>query len=64
LPRDSREGAQELDIDLNDNPNLAIFRQSDNGVIVRMALFALILDVVEQVDQHAVPVSWYTERRF
>jgi aspartate carbamoyltransferase catalytic subunit len=64
LPRDSREGAQELDIDLNDNPNLAIFRQSDNGVIVRMALFALILDVAEQVDQHAVPVSWYTERRF
>jgi len=27
-------------------------------------LFALILDVAEQVDQHAVPVSWYTERRF
>ena len=64
LPRDSREGAQELDIDLNDNPNLAIFRQSDNGVIVRMALFALILDVAEQVDQHALPVGWYTERRF
>jgi hypothetical protein len=33
LPRDSREGARELDIDLNDNPNLAIFRQSDNGVL-------------------------------
>ena len=25
--------------DLNDHPNLAIFRQSDNGVLVRMALF-------------------------
>ena len=64
LPRDSREGARELDIDLNDNPNLAIFRQSDNGVLVRMALFALILDVADQVDQSAAPVAWYTERRF
>lgn len=64
LPRDSREGARELDVDLNDNPNLAIFRQSDNGVLIRMALFALVLDVVEQVDQHARPVNWYTERRF
>ena len=59
-----REGARELDIDLNDNPNLAIFRQSDNGVLVRMALFALILDVADQVDQHSAPVNWYTERRF
>jgi aspartate carbamoyltransferase catalytic subunit len=64
LPRDSRAEANELDIDLNDNPNLAIFRQADNGVLVRMALFALILDVVEQVDKHARDVNWYTERRF
>ena len=64
LPRDSREGAQELDVDLNDNPNLAIFRQSDNGVVVRMALFALILDVADQVEDHSRPVNWYTERRF
>ena len=64
LPRDSREGAQELDIDLNDNPNLAIFRQSDNGVLVRMAMFALILDVADQVSQYDEPVNWYTERRF
>jgi aspartate carbamoyltransferase catalytic subunit len=64
LPRDSREGARELDVDLNDNPNLAIFRQSDNGMLVRMALFALILDVAEKIDQHSAPVDWYTERRF
>ncbi|HUH37795.1 MAG TPA: aspartate carbamoyltransferase [Spongiibacteraceae bacterium] len=64
LPRDSRAEAQELADDLNDNPNLAIFRQTDNGVLVRMALFALILDVVDQVDKHARPVNWYTERRF
>jgi hypothetical protein len=29
-----------------------------------MALFALILDVVDKVDQHSAPVDWYTERRF
>jgi len=64
LPRDSREGARELDVDLNDNPNLAIFRQSDNGVVIRMALFALILDVADQVEKHSGPVNWFTERRF
>ena len=64
LPRDSRDNARELDDDLNDNPNLAIFRQADNGVLVRMALFALVLDVVEQVDAHARDVNWYTAGRF
>ena len=64
LPRDSRADANELDNDLNNNPNLAIFRQTDNGVLVRMALFALVLDVVELVDKESRPVTWYTERRF
>ncbi len=64
LPRDSRDHARELDDDLNDNPNLAIFRQTDNGVLVRMALFALILDVADQVDRHARDVNWYTAGRF
>lgn len=63
LPRDSRAAANELDADLNDNPNLAIFRQADNGVLVRMALFALVLDVVDQVDQYARPVRWHTGKR-
>ena len=47
LPRDSRAQAQELDEDLNTNPNLAIFRQTDNGVVVRMALFAMVLDIAD-----------------
>ncbi|MEM1113471.1 MAG: aspartate carbamoyltransferase [Pseudomonadota bacterium] len=64
LPRDSRDNAQELDVDLNDNPNLAIFRQADNGVLIRMALFALTLDVVDQVERHASDVNWYTAGRF
>ena len=63
LPRDSRTQAQELDDDLIANPNLAIFRQTDNGVLVRMALFALVLDIADQVHDHAQPVTWYTAKR-
>ncbi len=64
LPRDSRGDARELDDDLNENPNLAIFRQTDNGVVIRMALFALILNVADQVDNSAREVNWYTASRF
>lgn len=64
LPRDSREEANELDNDLNQHPSLAIFRQTDNGVLVRMALFALVLDVVDVIDASASDVGWYTEGRF
>ncbi len=64
LPRDSRAEANELDNDLNQNPGLAIFRQTDNGVLIRMALFALILDVVHKIDATSADVGWYTERRF
>ena len=63
LPRDSRAQAQELDEDLNQNPNLAIFRQTDNGVLIRMALFALVLDIVEDIDNHSRPVTWFTAKR-
>jgi len=62
LPRDSRSDANELDNDLNQNPNLAIFRQADNGVLVRMALFAMILDVADQVEAHSREVNWYHQR--
>ena len=58
LPRDSRAQAQELDEDLNQNPNLAIFRQTDNGVLVRMALFTLILGVEDQVEQFQTNYPW------
>ena len=62
LPRDSRSEANELDNDLNQNPNLAIFRQADNGVLVRMALFAMILGVADQVDAHSREVNWFHRR--
>ena len=64
LPRDSRAEANELDNDLNQHPNLAIFRQTDNGVLIRMALFVLTLGVQDQVHDSAVAVNWYTEKRF
>jgi aspartate carbamoyltransferase catalytic subunit len=64
LPRDSRAEANELDNDLNQNPGLAIFRQTDNGVLVRMALFALILDVVHNIEDTSSKVNWYTQKRF
>lgn len=64
LPRDSRAEANELDNDMNENPALAIFRQTDNGVVIRMALFALVLGVSAEVHKHACDVNWYTARRF
>ena len=64
LPRDSRAEANELDIDLNENPNLAIFRQTDNGLLVRMALFALVLDVADSLQFYATEVHWFTGKRF
>ena len=64
LPRDSREETNELGSDLNQHPSLAIFRQTDNGVVVRMALFALVLDVANKIDDSATDVDWYTQGRF
>ncbi len=59
LPRDSRNNANELDNDLNKEPGLAIFRQTDNGVLVRMALFACILGVENQVTKYQRDVNWH-----
>ena len=58
LPRDSRSDANELDSDLYANPNLAIFRQADNGVVIRMAMFAIVLGVEEKIKETSKPVNW------
>ena len=58
LPRDSRSDANELDKDLYENPNLAIFRQADNGVVIRMAMFALVLGVEDKIEKTSKPVNW------
>lgn len=62
LPRDSRPEANELDVDLNDLDNLAIFRQAQNGVLVRMALFALTLGVENKLTDYETPVIWHTNK--
>jgi aspartate carbamoyltransferase catalytic subunit len=63
LPRDSRPGARELDEDLNQRRELAIFRQTDNGIPVRMALFALVLGVQDRVHDTAEDVGWFVPPR-
>jgi len=58
LPRDSREGAHDLSTDLNHDPRLAIFRQTDNGIPVRMAIFAVLLGVENLVQHSLRDVTW------
>ena len=62
LPRDSRPDANELDPDLNQNPNLAIYRQTDNGLLIRMALFALVLGVENKVQVTASNINWFSKK--
>jgi aspartate carbamoyltransferase catalytic subunit len=59
LPRDSRPGANDLNVDLNGDPRLAIFRQTDNGIPMRMAIFATLLKVDALIEQDTRPVRWY-----
>lgn len=59
LPRDSRPGANDLNVDLNGDPRLAIFRQTDNGIPMRMAIFATLLQVDTLIEQDLRPVRWF-----
>ncbi len=59
LPRDSREGAHDLSVDLNEDPRLAIFRQTDNGIPVRMAIFAVLMGVESLVQHSLRDVTWF-----
>lgn len=52
LPRDSRPEAFDLDCDLDSFKQLAIFRQTDNGVMMRMAIFACLLGVDDVLETH------------
>jgi len=62
LPRDSRPGANDLDTDLLHDPRLAIFRQTDNGIPVRMAIFASLMGVAEQVPHSLRDATWKAPR--
>ncbi|MEM7198315.1 MAG: aspartate carbamoyltransferase [Pseudomonadota bacterium] len=58
LPRDSRKNANDLSDELDGDPRNAIFRQADNGIAVRMAMFALTLGVVDQIKGDTHPSRW------
>ena len=58
LPRDSTPGANDLASDLDRDPRLAIFRQTDNGIPVRMAIFAVLLGVDHLVARSLRDVPW------
>jgi len=64
LPRDSRSGAMEISPDMDGHPALAVFRQADNGIAVRMALFVLVLGVADKVELTAQEVGWYVPKKF
>ncbi|VVN02214.1 Aspartate carbamoyltransferase catalytic subunit [Pseudomonas fluorescens] len=58
LPRDSREEAYDLSTDLDSDPRLAIFRQTDNGVPIRMALFSMLMGVESQIEKNLRNATW------
>jgi aspartate carbamoyltransferase catalytic subunit len=59
LPRDSAPDSADLASDIVGDSRLAIFRQADNGVAVRMAIFAETLGVTHLVGQTARPATWF-----
>lgn len=58
LPRDSSPGAIDLNTDLDNDPRLIIFEQAANGIPVRMALFAILLDVIHLIPKSMKNLSW------
>jgi aspartate carbamoyltransferase catalytic subunit len=58
LPRDSTAGANDLADDLDRDPRLAIFRQTDSGIPVRMAVFAILLGVENLVTKNLRDAAW------
>jgi aspartate carbamoyltransferase catalytic subunit len=63
LPRDGSPGANDLSTDLDDDPRLAIFRQTDNGIPVRMAVFAVLLGVEHLVQRDLRDAPWIAPAR-
>jgi len=58
LPRDSRPGSHDLAADLDGDARLAIFRQTDNGIPIRMAIFAQLLGVDRLVQRSMRDAQW------
>ncbi len=58
LPRDSRKDSNDLSIDLDGDPRLAIFRQTDNGIPVRMAIFSVLMGVDDLISKSLHDQEW------
>lgn len=63
LPRDSRPGDFGLLRDLDLDPRLAIFRQTDSGVPIRMALIAQMMGVDQKIENSITKANWYRPER-
>ena len=63
LPRDSTPGANDLADDLDRDRRLAIFRQTDAGIPVRMAVFAVLLGVDHLVAGSLRDAKWISPAR-
>jgi aspartate carbamoyltransferase catalytic subunit len=63
LPRDSTPGANDLSSDLDRDARLAIFRQTDAGIPVRMAIFAILLGVDHLVARSLRDAPWASPAR-
>ncbi len=63
LPRDSTPGANDLAADLDRDARLAIFRQTDSGIPVRMAVFAIVLGVDHLVVRDMRDAPWISPAR-
>jgi aspartate carbamoyltransferase catalytic subunit len=63
LPRDGTPGSNDLATDLDDDPRLAIFRQTDAGIPVRMAVFAVLLGVEGRIAASLRDATWISPPR-
>lgn len=65
LPRDSRPNSYDLSNDVDDLPGLSIFRQTDNGLNIRMAIFLTALGVSRDAVQVTTKMrTWNANVRY
>ncbi|MFC2640413.1 MAG: aspartate carbamoyltransferase [Propionibacterium acidifaciens] len=62
LPRDSRHNSFDLSPDVDGWPGLAIFHQTDNGLLIRMAIFSIALGVADRVLDDLHPAGWLSTK--
>lgn len=62
LPRDSRHNSFDLSPDVDGWPGLAVFHQTDNGLLIRMAIFSTTLGVADRVLDDLRPAGWLSTK--